>query len=88
MVRSLSELSPKYISNISASQLLESGLTFVAVGELQAWLVGHQLSLKRSPPQSPGEVKAVKHAIEILDAFHFDTNLVRKQLAVLLSPSD
>jgi hypothetical protein len=84
-VKNLSELSPKYISNISASQLLESGLTLVAVGELQAWLVGHQLSLKRSPPQSNAEIKAVKHAIEILDAFHFDTKLVRKQLGILLT---
>ncbi|MEN9479845.1 MAG: hypothetical protein RLZZ298_1240 [Pseudomonadota bacterium] len=77
------DLTPRYLSNLSASQLLSVELTLVAISEGQEWLVEHGTSLKRKPPQTPEEMQAVKRAIGILDAYQFDVSIIRQQLAYL-----
>jgi hypothetical protein len=82
------ELTPKYVSNVSAFQLLDEGLTLTAVADVQIWLVQHGLSLKPKPPQNQTEMVAVKRSIALLDAFHFDAKIIRQQIAQLESNDD
>lgn len=82
-LKKLDDLTPKYLSNISAAQLLNVNLTLVAVAEAQEWLVRHGMSLKRRPPENGVELQAVQRAISTLDAFQFDTSLVRSQFCHL-----
>lgn len=82
---SLKDITPKYTSNISASQLAQHGLTFTAISEVQIWLKKHGLSLKKKVPQTNNETVAVTRAVALLDAFHFDVRLVQQQLANLES---
>jgi hypothetical protein len=78
-------LTPQYASNISASQLAHEGLTYIAIAEIQMWLRRNGLSLKQKPPQAGHETVAVKRAVALLDAFHFDAKSIQKQLANLES---
>ncbi len=80
-----SDLTPKYVSNITASQLLGNGTTLVAVTEIQEWLMKHGLSLKRCPPETDKEITEVKRAIAVLDVFYFDTASLKEQLQHLES---
>lgn len=82
-LKTLEELTPKYLSNISASQLLDAELTLIAIADAQRWLVANGTSLKRRPPESKAELEAVERAIATLDAFQFDTAVVRAQLHLL-----
>lgn len=82
------DLTPKYVSNISTSQLLSNGITLVAVTEIQEWLSKHGLSLKRRPPETDKEITEVKRAIALLDAYHFDTAILREQLQHLEGEDD
>lgn len=82
------DLTPEYLSNLSASQLLTANLTLVAVAEAQEWLVKNGTSLKRRPPEGKVEMQAVQRAISTLDAFQFDTTLVRSQLQFLIDCDD
>lgn len=82
------DLTPEYLSNLSASQLLTANLTLVAVAEAQEWLVKNGTSLKRRPPEGNVEMQAVQRAISTLDAFQFDTTLVRSQLQFLIDCDD
>lgn len=75
-----SELTPRYLSNITAAQLINAGVTLVAIGEIQEWLCKHGLSLKRRPPESEKELAEIKRAIAVLDVFHFDISVVNQQL--------
>jgi hypothetical protein len=87
-LRSDTELTPQYLSNITASQLLDRGFTLVAIDELQRWLGGRGFALKRSPPQTAHEIRAVERAITVLEVFHFDTTVVRQQLRHLLGDDE
>lgn len=82
-LKQMDELTPKYLSNISAAQLLSAGVTMIAISDAQQWLVKNGTSLKRRPPESNDEMQAVQRAIATLDAFHFDTEGVRSQLNFL-----
>lgn len=86
-LRNIEELTPRYLSNISAAQLLSAGVTLVAVSDAQQWLVKNGASLKRRPPESSVEIQAVQRAVATLDAFHFDTESIRSQLSFLLEGS-
>ena len=68
------------LSNISASQLFQNGQTIISIAEIQRFMVRHETSLKLKPPQSEKELLEVERAIAILDAFFFDTQMVKKQL--------
>ncbi|QNM95512.1 hypothetical protein [Chitinimonas koreensis] len=78
-LKGVGELTPVYLSNITASQLLGEDQTPVAVAEAQDWLVRHGTSLRRKPPESEMEMREVRRAIAILDAFHFDVAHLRAQ---------
>lgn len=82
-IASPQDLTPKYASNVAASQLLTAKLTLIAVADTQIWLSKSGLSLKKKPPQTHIELNAAKRAIALLDAFHFDTKLLQQQLAHL-----
>ncbi|MDL2284966.1 hypothetical protein LJC19_07490 [Oxalobacter sp. OttesenSCG-928-P03] len=87
-LKKVGDLTPQYLSNISASQLVNAGVTFIALADAQRWLVRQGMSLKRHPPENKTEILAVQRAIATLDAFHFDTSLVRSQLHYLESNDD
>lgn len=82
------DLTPKYVSNISASQLLGCGISLIAVTEIQEWLSKHSLSLKRRPPETDKEITEVKRAIALLDAYHFDITTLKEQLQHLEGEND
>lgn len=79
-LKSLEELTPDYLSNICASQLMAAGITMTAVAETQMWLKRHGHSLQRKPPENWLEIQAIKRSIAILDAFYFDAGAVQTQL--------
>jgi len=79
-VKDKTQVTPRYLSNITASQLMENGISWVAVTEIQEWLSSSGLSLKPTVPDNDEEIKHVKRAIAVLDAFYFDTELVKEQL--------
>ncbi len=81
----VNELTPRYLSNLTASQLMSVGITSVAILEIQEWLSSYQLSLKVSVPKNENDIKKVKQAIAILEVFQFDTNLVNEQLSHFLA---
>ncbi|MGL5632608.1 MAG: hypothetical protein ACRDD3_09615 [Azovibrio sp.] len=87
-LKSEDDLTPKYVANISASQMLNSGVTLLAVTEIQEWLSKRGLSLKRRPPETNKELTEVKRAIAVLDVYHFDTAFLRKQLQNLEGEND
>lgn len=78
-LRDVSTLTPRYVSNLTASDLFRCGCTLVAVVALQGWLKGHGLSLKRRPPETDVEVKEVLRAIRLLDVYQFDTAAIEAQ---------
>jgi hypothetical protein len=82
------DLTPGYVSNISASQLLSNGITLLAVTEIQEWLSKKGLSLRRRPPKTDKEITEVKRAIALLDVFHFDTVIIKEQLQHLEGGDD
>jgi len=88
LLKKADDLPPKYLSNISASQLLNAKQTLVAVAEAQEWLIRNGTSLKRHPPENNVEMQAVRRAIATLDAFQFDTAIVRAQLQYLQNGDD
>lgn len=83
-LNSASDLTPKYLSNITASQLINRGVSIIAITELQEWLSRYSLSLKKCPPEGEAEIKEVRRAIALLDAFYFDTTTIKSQLSFLL----
>jgi len=83
-LRSDTELTPQYLSNITASQLLDCGFSLIAIYELQRWLGAKGFSLKRSPPQTDHEIKEVEKAITVLYLFYFDMTLPQRQLQHVL----
>lgn len=82
-----SELTQKYLSNLTASQLMSVGITPVAIVEIQEWLSHFKLSLKVGAPQNEQDIKKVKQAIAILEVFQFDTKVVNEQLSHFLGGS-
>lgn len=84
-LKTAEEVAPKYVSNLSASQLLANGLTPTAVSDIQCWLVQHGTSLRRKAPEEGAETTLVRRAIDLLDAFHFDTKKVQEQFDHLIS---
>lgn len=79
-LKSEADLTPGYLANISAQVLLNNGVTYVAISEIQEWLLEHSCSLKRTPPETAKEITEVKRAIFLLDAYYFDTANLKKQL--------
>lgn len=87
MLNSEMELTPEYVSNLTASQLMACDITVIAIAEIQEWLSISGLCLKKRVPETAQEITEVKRAMAILDAFHFDTETIKGQLAYLKSCS-
>lgn len=81
------QVTPAYLSNISATQLLERGLTIVNIHQIETWLSGSAKELKRSPPRTDHEIQEASKAIALLYTFFFDVSAAKAQLEHLLSSS-
>ncbi len=81
-LKSADEITPKYVSNLTAAMILEAGITEVGLSEIQEWLVTNGTSLKKRAPETQ-HMSLVKRAIFLLDSFGFDTETVRNQLSGL-----
>lgn len=79
-LRSIDELTQKYISNLTAAMVLETGITEIGLAEIQEWLVDNGASLKLQAPSKHEHMVSVKRAIFLLDSFGFDTTMVSSQL--------
>ncbi|WP_445367095.1 hypothetical protein ACH5Y9_18285 [Methylomonas sp. BW4-1] len=79
------QLTPKYLSNITATQLLLADVSLTTVSDLQEWLQNSGLSLKRHAPERNEEIKAIRRAVNLLDAFCFDISTIRDQFSHLIS---
>ncbi len=88
MLSSPSQVTPAYLSNISATLLLERGLTIINVHQIETWLSGSGKELKRSPPRTDWEVQEASKAISLLHTFFFDVSAAKAQLENLLSMSE
>lgn len=73
------ELSPAYVANATASQLLKHGLTTGAVADVQEWLGRHSLTLKRANVSESSDAREIRRAIHLLDAFGLDVREARRQ---------
>lgn len=82
-LRSADDLTPHYVSNLTASSMLAAGLTHGAVAELQAWLLASGTRFKRQAPREGEETQAAVRAVLLLDAFGFDVNAARAALGEL-----
>jgi len=80
MLSSPMQVTPEYLSNISAAQLLERGLTLINVHQIETWLSGSGKGLKRSPPRTDREIQEASKAIALLHTFFFDVSAAKAQL--------
>lgn len=81
-------LTPQYMSNLSACDLYRNGITTVAIVEIQDWLNGYDLSLRKVAPESDDEIREVRRAIVLLNAFYFDTTNLEVQFDHLTGKDD
>ena len=82
-LRSPNELTPQYVSNITAETLLSHGVTETGLVEIQEWLLANGLSCKRKFPEKNEYMRAVQKAIILLDAFALDVSHLRAQLKTI-----
>lgn len=73
------ELSPAYVANATASQLLKHGLSTGAVADVQEWLGKYSLTLKRANIFESADAREIRRAIHLLDAFGLDVTEARRQ---------
>lgn len=78
-LRSADELTPQYVSNITAETLLSHGVTETGLVEIQEWLVANGLSCKRKLPETDEYMRVVRKAITLLDAFGLDVSQLKAQ---------
>lgn len=79
-LRSPDELTPQYVSNITAETLLLNGFTETGLVEIQEWLLANGLSCKRKFPEKSEYLRMVQKAIILLDAFGLDASHPKAQL--------
>mgnify|MGYP003603868602 CR=1 FL=1 len=72
------QINSEYLSNLTPSQLLKRGISLSKVSDLQITLQQSNKSLKRCTPQTPQEIREVKRAIALLNAFYFDTSTLEE----------
>lgn len=85
-LKTVDQLSPELVSNLSASQLIDCSFTSTAVANVQAWLTSHGLRLAQSPTVRTGELRALESALQLLDAYRFDITAARAQLEAERAP--
>lgn len=81
-------VTPSYLANLSVGDLHRQDLTFVAITEIQEWLKSNGTALKRRPPDSEHEIREVRRAITLLDAYCFDTETLEIQFNHLTGADD
>lgn len=74
------ELTPQYVSNITAETLLSHGVTENSLVEIQEWLIANGLSCKRKLPEKDEYLRMIQKAIVLLDAFGLDVSRPASQL--------
>lgn len=79
-LRSPDELTPQYVSNITAETLLSIGVSEIGLVEIQEWLLANGLSCKRTLPEKDEYLRSVQKAITLLDAFGFDVSSPKAQM--------
>jgi len=82
------DISPQYLSNMSASLLFKNGFNIANISELQEWLAETGYSLKSELPKTDVEIKQVREAVALLEVYQFDAKFVREQLNNLTSEDD
>lgn len=80
---SAEELTPRYVSCLTAEMLLSNGVTENAITEIQKWLLAHNYSIKRKVPNSDEHLRIAEKALHVLDAFGFDMSVAKNQLKTL-----
>lgn len=85
-LRSCRQLTPAMLAQVTASQLINQGISIVALADLQQWLLKHDLSLRHSPPVTEVDFREARKAIALLDAFDFDTESLEWQMNHLARP--
>ncbi|WP_150132148.1 hypothetical protein [Dokdonella koreensis] len=85
-LRNPDELTPHYVSNLTASSMLTAGFTWTTVADTQAWLVAHGLRFKPQAPKEGGEAQAALRAVLLLDAFGLDVKAAQDALCELDQP--
>jgi hypothetical protein len=81
-LRSQDELTPEYLSNFSATTLLDNEISTIALADIQEWLVNNGTSLKRGKLMAT-DMHSVKTALWVLDAFGFNVKDVLSQFSSL-----
>ena len=79
-LRSSRQLTPAVLAQVSASQLINQGVSIIALADLQEWLLKHDLSLMHGPPITDIDFREARKAIALLDAFDFDTESLEWQM--------
>ncbi len=77
------DLTPRYVSNLTASSMLSAGLTQHAVADIQAWLLAHGVRFKPQAPKEGNETQAAVRAVLLLDAFGIDVKAAQATLIEL-----
>lgn len=75
------DVTPRHLTNYSATQLRSIGVTETGIAEVQQWLRRHNFFLKQYRVISATELKALQRAMFLLDAYHFDVAAAKVQLA-------
>lgn len=84
-VKTPQEVTPRYVSNIEASQLLACGLTPINVHMIETWLASHGRGLKKAVPKDDKEIEEAKRCISWLHVRGFDVTTPRTQLEHFVS---
>jgi hypothetical protein len=79
-LRPPAELTPRYLSNITAEALLSVGITPGALADIQGWMLDNGTALKRRAPAGVQYTQMAKRALLLLDAFGFDVAKAASQL--------
>lgn len=79
-LRSDKELTPTYLANATASELLAAGITPTALAEIHEWLVKYGTRLKQAPLVSDEDLRTVTRAVGVLEAFGFCPTSIKEHL--------
>ncbi|MBO9661426.1 hypothetical protein [Dokdonella sp.] len=87
-LRSAEDLTPGYVSNMTAPFMLDVGFSRDAVSEIQEWLLANGTRFKRQAPKAGTQTQTATSAALLLDAFGFDVIAAKAALDELKSSGD
>lgn len=79
-LQSADQIEPGNISNLTAAMILNAGITYVGLAEIQEWMAGYGASLKKKAPIDNEHLVLVKRAMYVLDSFGVDVEDAKKQI--------